>query len=174
MSKNCLHEISAQYIDKVTCRAGSSNFVVAFPLSPNAVPPVDPQILEELIKHRWGAIDDQQREGIKNYLSNLIIKISSDEVTLRREKVFLNKLNILLVQVRTDTIPISHDTASACALLMPLATISQPAPYKPVVQFPACKFWGHAIVGLLIFSSCKMWVNQCCICLSGSSSRDGV
>ncbi|BDA47056.1 Exportin-1 [Coccomyxa sp. Obi] len=57
------------------------------------------QVLEELIKHRWGAIDDQQREGIKNYLSNLIIKISSDEVTLRREKVFLNKLNILLVQV---------------------------------------------------------------------------
>lgn len=61
------------------------------------------QVLEELIKHRWGAIDDQQREGIKNYLSNLIIKISSDEVSLRREKVFLNKLNILLVQVRAAT-----------------------------------------------------------------------
>lgn len=61
------------------------------------------QVLEELIKHRWGAIDDTQREGIKNYLSNLIIKISSDEVTLRREKVFLNKLNILLVQVCAKT-----------------------------------------------------------------------
>jgi hypothetical protein len=57
------------------------------------------QILEDVIKHRWGAIDDTQREGIKNYLSNLIIKISSDEVTLRREKVYLNKLNIILVQV---------------------------------------------------------------------------
>ena len=61
------------------------------------------QVLEELIKHRWGAIDDQQREGIKNYLSNLIIKISSDEASLRREKVFLNKLNILLVQVGPTT-----------------------------------------------------------------------
>ncbi len=62
------------------------------------------QILDNVIKHRWGAIDDTQREGIKNYLSNLIIKISSNEVTLRREKVYLNKLNIILVQVSTALI----------------------------------------------------------------------
>ena len=59
------------------------------------------QILEEVIKYRWGALPDQQREGIKNYVSNLIIKLSSDDTTFRREKVFLNKLNIILVQVRT-------------------------------------------------------------------------
>ena len=58
------------------------------------------QILEEVIKYRWGVLPDQQREGIKNYFSNLIIKLSTDEVTFRREKVFLNKLNIILVQVR--------------------------------------------------------------------------
>ncbi|KAK9807779.1 hypothetical protein WJX72_008954 [[Myrmecia] bisecta] len=57
------------------------------------------QILEEVIKYRWGALPDEQREGIKNYISNLIIKMSSDEASFRREKVFINKLNIILVQV---------------------------------------------------------------------------
>ena len=56
-----------------------------------------------MIKFRWGALPDEQREGIRNYVSNLIIKLSSDEVSFRREKVFLNKLNIILVQVPTLT-----------------------------------------------------------------------
>lgn len=59
------------------------------------------QILEEVIKFRWGALPDEQREGIRNYVSNLIIKLSSDEAAFRRERVFLNKLNIILVQVRS-------------------------------------------------------------------------
>ncbi len=53
-----------------------------------------------MIKFTWGALPDEQREGIRNYVSNLIIKLSSDEVAFRREKVFLNKLNIILVQAR--------------------------------------------------------------------------
>ena len=53
-----------------------------------------------MIKFRWGALPDEQREGIRNYVSNLIIKLSSDEVAFRRERVFLNKLNIILVQAR--------------------------------------------------------------------------
>lgn len=60
----------------------------------------DLQILENVIKHRWGAIDDTQRAGIRNFVSNLIIKLSSDEQLFRQEKVYLNKLNIALVQVR--------------------------------------------------------------------------
>ena len=57
------------------------------------------QILEEVIKFRWGALPEDQREGIKNYISNLIIKLSTEEGVFRREKVFINKLNIILVQV---------------------------------------------------------------------------
>ncbi|KAK9798116.1 hypothetical protein WJX73_000475 [Symbiochloris irregularis] len=56
-------------------------------------------ILEEVIKYRWGALPDEQREGIKNYISNLIIKLSTDESVFRNQKTFLNKLNIILVQV---------------------------------------------------------------------------
>lgn len=32
------------------------------------------QVLESLIKYRWGAIPAEQREGIKNYISSVVIK----------------------------------------------------------------------------------------------------
>ena len=64
------------------------------------------QILEDVIKFRWGALPEEQREGIKNYISNLIIKLSTDEGAFRREKVFLNKLNIILVQVQPSQRPL--------------------------------------------------------------------
>jgi hypothetical protein len=35
------------------------------------------QVLEAVIKTRWGALPDAQREGIKTYISNLIIKYST-------------------------------------------------------------------------------------------------
>jgi hypothetical protein len=40
--------------------------------------------------------------GIKKYIVGLIIKTSSDAATLEAEKVYLNKLNMILVQVRAE------------------------------------------------------------------------
>lgn len=57
------------------------------------------QILEAVIKFRWGALPPEQREGIRNYVSNLIIKLSTDEAVFRAEKVFINKLNLILVEI---------------------------------------------------------------------------
>ena len=57
------------------------------------------QIMEGVIKSRWGALPDAQREGIKTYVSNLIIKIATVDATFRREKTFLNKLNLVLVDI---------------------------------------------------------------------------
>lgn len=37
--------------------------------------------------------------GIKKYIVNVIIKLSSTPESLDREKVYLNKLNMILVQV---------------------------------------------------------------------------
>jgi hypothetical protein len=37
--------------------------------------------------------------GIKKYIVGLIIKTSSDPETMEREKIYLNKLNMILVQV---------------------------------------------------------------------------
>lgn len=57
------------------------------------------QVLESVVKTRWGALPDPQREGIKTYCSNLIIKISTDEKAFRTERTFLNKLNLVLVDI---------------------------------------------------------------------------
>eukprot|EP00850_Spirogloea_muscicola_P016739 SM000138S00046 [mRNA] locus=s138:224011:233993:+ [translate_table: standard] len=55
------------------------------------------QVLEGVIKYRWNALPVEQRDGIKNYISDLIVQISRDETTFRSERLYLNKLNIILV-----------------------------------------------------------------------------
>eukprot|EP00794_Sanderia_malayensis_P020030 gene20030-21993_t len=57
------------------------------------------QILETVIKTRWKILPVEQREGIKKYTVGLVIKISSDSSSLESEKTYLNKLNIILVQI---------------------------------------------------------------------------
>ncbi|TPX51840.1 hypothetical protein SeLEV6574_g00005 [Synchytrium endobioticum] len=57
------------------------------------------QVLETLIKTMWKALPVEQQQGIKNYIVSVIIKTSSDEITLEKEKTFLGKLNIVLVQI---------------------------------------------------------------------------
>ncbi|XP_058803182.1 exportin-1 [Phymastichus coffea] len=57
------------------------------------------QILEQVIKTRWKVLPRNQCEGIKKYIVGLIIKTSSDPETLEASKVYLNKLNMILVQV---------------------------------------------------------------------------
>eukprot|EP00878_Enallax_costatus_P004424 GHUV01004664.1.p1 GENE.GHUV01004664.1~~GHUV01004664.1.p1 ORF type:complete len:817 (+),score=242.84 GHUV01004664.1:920-3370(+) len=58
------------------------------------------QILESVIKFRWAALPAEQREGIKTYVSNLIIKYSTtSEQDYRSQMTFMNKLNLILVQI---------------------------------------------------------------------------
>ncbi|GAB6021702.1 Exportin-1 [Chamberlinius hualienensis] len=57
------------------------------------------QILENVINTRWKVLPRNQCDGIKKYIVGLIIKTSSDPETLEREKVYLNKLNMILVQI---------------------------------------------------------------------------
>ena len=58
------------------------------------------QILESVIKTRWKVLPRNQCEGIKKYIVGLIIKTSSDAELLEKEKTYLNKLNMILVQVK--------------------------------------------------------------------------
>ncbi|XP_052767819.1 exportin-1-like [Mya arenaria] len=57
------------------------------------------QILENVIKTRWKVLPRPQCEGIKKYIVGLIIKTSSDAPTLEKEKTYLGKLNMILVQI---------------------------------------------------------------------------
>ncbi|KAF9009428.1 CRM1 C terminal-domain-containing protein [Cyathus striatus] len=57
------------------------------------------QILEKLIQTRWKTLPDDQRQGIRNFIVGITIDVASNEVTLRKEKTFINKLNLALVQI---------------------------------------------------------------------------
>ncbi|XP_071834526.1 exportin-1-like isoform X2 [Apostichopus japonicus] len=57
------------------------------------------QILENVIKSRWKVLPRNQCEGIKKYTVGLIIKISSDSSNSNKMKVYLGKLNMILVQI---------------------------------------------------------------------------
>ncbi|KAL8217857.1 hypothetical protein R6Q57_021230 [Mikania cordata] len=57
------------------------------------------EVLEGVIKYRWNVLPTEQRDGMKNYISDVIVKLSSDEVSIRQERLYVNKLNIILVQI---------------------------------------------------------------------------
>ncbi|KAJ3220031.1 Karyopherin transporter [Dinochytrium kinnereticum] len=57
-------------------------------------------VLENLVKTMWKALPAQQRDGIKNYIVSVIIKMSSDEGQMDKTKSsYLRKLNMVLVQI---------------------------------------------------------------------------
>ncbi|XP_073009328.1 protein EXPORTIN 1A [Typha latifolia] len=68
------------------------------------------QILESVIKYRWNALPVEQRDGMKNYISDVIVQLSSNEVSFRRERLYVNKLNIILVQVLKHEWPAKWQT----------------------------------------------------------------
>lgn len=68
------------------------------------------QILEQVIKTRWKVLPRNQCEGIKKYIVALIIKTSSDPETLEHNKTYLNKLNVILVQVLKREWPKNWET----------------------------------------------------------------
>lgn len=57
------------------------------------------QILDDAIRTRWKILPPEQREGIKNYVVGKIISVSSDEAAMQRDRVFISKLNLTLVQI---------------------------------------------------------------------------
>jgi exportin-1 len=57
-------------------------------------------ILDACVKTRWRVLAADQREAIKMFLIQLIIKLSSDDDSLKANQAYLKRLNISLVQVR--------------------------------------------------------------------------
>jgi exportin-1 len=74
------------------------------------------QILERLVNTRWKTLPEAQRQGawlcvisvnfkfspilgVRNFVVGITVKVASDEATMRREKTYINKLNLALVQV---------------------------------------------------------------------------
>ncbi|PVU94831.1 hypothetical protein BB561_002230 [Smittium simulii] len=57
------------------------------------------QILEKLIQTKWKVVPKEQQNGIKNYIVDTIIQSSTTEQSLRENKVYISKLNLILVQL---------------------------------------------------------------------------
>ncbi|KAG6707185.1 hypothetical protein I3843_06G018300 [Carya illinoinensis] len=64
------------------------------------------QVLEGVIKYRWNALPVEQRDGMKNYISEVIVQLSSNEASFRVERLYVNKLNIILVQILKHEWPV--------------------------------------------------------------------
>ncbi|KAF9050652.1 hypothetical protein BDZ89DRAFT_1057102 [Hymenopellis radicata] len=57
------------------------------------------QILEKVINTRWKALPEDQRQGIRNFVVQVNVAAASDENLARKEKTYINKLNLALVQI---------------------------------------------------------------------------
>jgi len=56
-------------------------------------------ILSDLIKFRWKILPAEQRQGIKNYIISLVLKLSSTDQDLQNHSYVIEKLNYSLVQI---------------------------------------------------------------------------
>lgn len=66
-------------------------------------------LLQNVISTRWMVLPEQQRSGVKNYVVQLVIRISSDEHFASTQKHFLTKLNETLVHIVKQEWPRSWD-----------------------------------------------------------------
>lgn len=57
------------------------------------------QILEETIATRWKMFSSKERSGIRNYVINVTVKLSSDDALSQSQATFLTKLNKTLIQI---------------------------------------------------------------------------
>ncbi|KDN52738.1 hypothetical protein K437DRAFT_277459 [Tilletiaria anomala UBC 951] len=57
------------------------------------------QILDKLINLRWKTLPADQQQGIRNFIVETIIAQSSDEANLRKQKTYINKLDMTLIQI---------------------------------------------------------------------------
>lgn len=57
------------------------------------------QVLGEAINTHWKVIPSDQRDGIRNYIVAKVIGLSSSDESMKQNQIFLNRLNIVLVQI---------------------------------------------------------------------------
>ena len=57
------------------------------------------QVLDNVIMTKWKVLPQEQRQGIRNFVVNFIIQSSNTEETLKSQRAFLNKLNLVLVSI---------------------------------------------------------------------------
>ncbi|MCJ1361678.1 Karyopherin transporter [Acarospora aff. strigata] len=90
--------------DVVSSRtSGSGSPTNALPLAKTSAADDEPdlglQVLDNVIMTRWKVLPREQCQGIRNFVVNFIIQTSSSEESLKSQRTFLNKLNLVLVSI---------------------------------------------------------------------------
>ncbi|XP_062091929.1 protein EXPORTIN 1A-like isoform X2 [Humulus lupulus] len=57
------------------------------------------QVLEGVIKYRWNGFTVAEKDGISFYVWNVIQRLLHDKASFQEEKLYVNKLNIIFVQI---------------------------------------------------------------------------
>ncbi|KAE8240879.1 hypothetical protein A4X06_0g7758 [Tilletia controversa] len=57
------------------------------------------QILDKLISTRWKTLPQDQQLGIRNFIVEIIVSLTSKEDSLKKEKTLINKLDTTLIAV---------------------------------------------------------------------------
>lgn len=83
------------------------------------------QILDNVIMTRWKVLPREQCQGIRNFVVNFIIELSSTEENLKKERTLLNKLNLVLVSILKQEWPHNWPTfineiISSCRSSLPI------------------------------------------------------
>ena len=56
-------------------------------------------VLARLIQQKWTILPEDQREGMKNFVVDLIVELSSDQDALDRNRLYVKRLNLVLVNI---------------------------------------------------------------------------
>jgi len=83
------------------------------------------QVLDSVIMTRWKVLPRDQCHGIRNFVVNVIIQQSSTEESLRKERAYINKLNLVLVSILKQEWPHNWPTfineiISSCRSSLPI------------------------------------------------------
>jgi exportin-1 len=57
------------------------------------------QVLEKVVQFKWKILPPQEQDGIKVFIVNHVVNSAKDERILGQQRVFMSKLNEVLVQV---------------------------------------------------------------------------
>ncbi|KAI8636928.1 nuclear export factor CRM1 [Parasitella parasitica] len=57
------------------------------------------QIMDKFIRTRWNTLQPGVKDATRNFIVDVIVKVSSDEITFKKEHIFVGKLNMVLVQI---------------------------------------------------------------------------
>jgi exportin-1 len=57
------------------------------------------QVLEQVVQYKWKILPAPEREGVKNFVIITVINTSKDDKAMQSQKLIVNKLNEVLVQI---------------------------------------------------------------------------